>query len=118
MEYISNKAVKSCAKKACPSYVKKLMSISKGALPRYMNPYSGTCIQLQCANLLVNETRENRPYYQRLAYIGAYPEYFFSMTDNGLIEEVFMLDNDVELIGKSQYNMSKILKDSQKWFLS
>jgi len=117
MEFLSNKAVKTIAKNSCPSYQKKLLSISKGALPRYMNPYSGTCIQLQCTHALFEETQSLRPNYSTLAYIGAYPEYYFSMTGNDNVKEIFMLDHDMELIGKSQYNMTKILNDSEKWFL-
>lgn len=109
------------AKKACPSYLKKLMSIGYGSAPRSLDPYSGACIQLQGADKLIYATSLlKNAEIKSMAYIGAYPEYYLSMCSKiqeSKIEEVFLLDSSMELLGKTQWNIKSMLKNSQKWFL-
>ena len=124
---MSNPTLKTCqevlvsAKKACPSYLKKLMSIGYGSAPRSLDPYSGACIQLQGADKLMYATSLLRNVeITSVAYIGAYPEYYLSMCSKiqeNLIEEVFLLDSSMELLDKTHWNIKNMLKNSQKWFL-
>lgn len=123
MSLVSQISTKTCKQtKKCSSYVKKLMQIGNGTLPRYMNPHSGTCTQIQAADKLVRETLRLKPYLTSVAYIGAFPEYYFSLTSNidfkkESIEELFLFDSSMEQLGKTQFNMSKILMNAQKWYL-
>jgi hypothetical protein len=109
------------AKFACPSYLKKLMSIGYGSAPRSLDPYSGACIQLQGADKLIYATSMlKKANITSVAYIGAYPEYYLSMCSElqeNYIEEVFLLDSSMELLNKTHWNTKSMLKDSQKWFL-
>lgn len=124
---MSNPTIKTCqevlvsAKKACPSYLKKLMSIGYGSAPRSLDPYSGACIQLQGADKLMYATSLLRNVeITSVAYIGAYPEYYLSMCSKiqeNQIEEVFLLDSSMELLDKTHWNIKNMLKNSQKWFL-
>jgi hypothetical protein len=124
---MSNPTLKTCqevlvsAKKACPSYLKKLMSIGYGSAPRSLDPYSGACIQLQGADKLMYATSLLRNVeITSVAYIGAYPEYYLSMCSKiqeNQIEEVFLLDSSMELLDKTHWNIKNMLKNSQKWFL-
>jgi len=70
----------------------------------------------------VRESLKIKPFYSSVAYIGAYPEFYFSLTtsinpEKESIEELFLMDSSMEQLGKTQYNMSKILKKAKKWYL-
>jgi len=112
-------SIKCTTSKVASNQLKSAFLQKTKGIPRYQN-FPGTCSQLLSAHLLVKETQRLRPMFNTLAYIGAHADYYFAETcpsSKKNVQELFMMDNSMEMSAMNVENLSDQLLDAQKWFL-